>query len=897
MKIERAAATVLFALGAAHMSAQQAPVFSSSVEVTSIDASVVDDRGKPISDLRPPDFTVHVDGSTRRVVSVQWVPLATGPSRSVAPAPAGYTSNQNATPGRLIVLAVDQPHIPFGDNAGVLGTMTGFIDRLEPSDRIAAVALGAGGLVMPFTGDRERVKQALGQINGADRDDDLPVQYDLSLAESIQIVNGNAPTIDEVVDRECVGLTGVQRGVCQNQVASDAAGNVQMARASGAQTIAGLRSLIHGLASVDAPKTVILVSERLPIVDQEELDLTELGALAGAARVSIYVVQLDPQAINAQLRRAGPVRAEDRLLSGSGLDLLAAASRGSLLRLTGDGKAQFDRIAAEMSGYYLLGLETEASDHDGRTHSVSVAVNRRGATVRSRRQLPVTTADSAKKPLAPKDAVVAALTSPFIASSLPLRVATFSVREPETSKVQVIVHADIGDAYANTEPISVGYTLVDEKTGRQVIGEEADARLSPAMRGVPSALQFVTSISTDPGDYRLTLAAADGDRVGTVEHHVHAGLVSAGNGLSLSELMVGGPASASDSRLRPTVGYSVAFGVLQAYLEAYGPTDNQPGVKYDVAATEDGPALLEAEAPPVVAGDRRTIFNQMIRVNDLPAGPYVLRASIVSGGQIVQTLTRPFEIDAPAVLMTSAAVPTAATTATDVYLPVPDEQLVRKFQRESAARGETLQDFRATVAAPARAAFDEGAKALASGDYVRAEQSFKSAIRPDSDVTAPMAYLAAVYAATGNDPQAAGAWQTTLIDGGRFPQIYEWLGDTLIRSHELAEARTVLEEAQSKWPADVRFAKPLALLYAVFGQGREAVRTLERWINAHPDDASAEALGVEWMFRLHEAGAIARTPSDDLNLAHNWADAYTKTKGPQAALVKEWMKAIENLKM
>jgi hypothetical protein len=91
----------------------------------------------------------------------------------------------------------------------------------------------------------------------------------------------------------------------------------------------------------------------------------------------------------------------------------------------------------------------------------------------------------------------------------------------------------------------------------------------------------------------------------------------------------------------------------------------------------------------------------------------------------------------------------------------------------------------------------------------------------------------------------------------------------------------------------VRFTKPLALLYAVFGQGKEAVRTLERWIDAHPDDASAQALGVEWMFRLHEAGASARTPADDLKLAREWADAYTRTKGPQVALVKEWMGALE----
>jgi cytochrome c-type biogenesis protein CcmH/NrfG len=156
-----------------------------------------------------------------------------------------------------------------------------------------------------------------------------------------------------------------------------------------------------------------------------------------------------------------------------------------------------------------------------------------------------------------------------------------------------------------------------------------------------------------------------------------------------------------------------------------------------------------------------------------------------------------------------------------------------------------------------------------------------------------MAYLAAVYAATGNDAQAAGAWQTTMIDGGRFPEVYEWLADTLMRTRDLAEAKNVLEEAAAKWPGDIRFTKPLALVYAVFGQGREAVRTLERWIAAHPDDSGALSLGVEWMFRLHSAGALAHTAADDLKLARGWADEYAKTKGPQVALVREWMQALE----
>ncbi len=47
------------------LSAQQPPRFQSSVEVTTIDVTVVDDRGKPMPNLTPADFNVRIDGNRR----------------------------------------------------------------------------------------------------------------------------------------------------------------------------------------------------------------------------------------------------------------------------------------------------------------------------------------------------------------------------------------------------------------------------------------------------------------------------------------------------------------------------------------------------------------------------------------------------------------------------------------------------------------------------------------------------------------------------------------------------------------------------------------------------------------------------------------------------------------
>jgi hypothetical protein len=50
---------------------------------------------------------------------------------------------------------------------------------------------------------------------------------------------------------------------------------------------------------------------------------------------------------------------------------------------------------------------------------------------------------------------------------------------------------------------------------------------------------------------------------------------------------------------------------------------------------------------------------------------------------------------------------------------------------------------------------------------------------------------------------------------------------------------------------------------------------------------------VEWIYQLRQSNLSARTPAEDVKLARGYADAYLKAKGPQAALVKQWMDALE----
>jgi len=68
------------------------------------------------------------------------------------------------------------------------------------------------------------------------------------------------------------------------------------------------------------------------------------------------------------------------------LDQFASAAGGQRLYVpVGGGDFALDRVLRESSGYYLLGVQPEEIDRDGKPRELKVKVNRRGATVRSRK--------------------------------------------------------------------------------------------------------------------------------------------------------------------------------------------------------------------------------------------------------------------------------------------------------------------------------------------------------------------------------------------------------------------------------------------------------------------------------------------------------------------------------
>ena len=627
-------ALALIAAQALQAQDQQPPRFQSGVEVVTVDVTVVDGDGRPVRGLRPADFVVEVDGQPRRVVSAQWIALTPespaaipGASRSgtAVPLPAPYSSNEQPTGGRLIVLFIDRFNIRFEGMVALRPAIDGFLDRLQPSDRVALVIDGYGTATnLPFTTDRERIKAAVGRIAG-------------------------------------------QRGVAPG--------------GSGPDWRHALRELLTGLKKIDAPKTVLFVSEGFPAGAADEpllADtrpfLVELEHLAAESRTIIYSLRLDPRVQDirwqTQDTRLGPDLTEppasnrsapagqgapnlggprempgpanaatpDRGDGGGGLYSVAAVTGGSMFTIVMKADSAFARIDSELSGYYLLGVEADPSQRDGKPHAIKVDVTRGGATVRSRRSLIVSA--PANRARSAEEALLPAFSSPTPIAGLPMRVASFAMRGPGGKDVQLMIHAEVGADYTEQKTVVLGFVIAGP--GDKVVQRRAgNSTLRPSIPGEASALQMTTSVNLPPGDYTMKLAVADGDRIGSVEHPVHARLGRIGT-VVVSDLVVGGLTTAKPV-MPPPIDATVTTDYLQGIIEAYGSTAAAVTGRLDVAASLDGPALATAPIAAVPAGTDRAVLGQVLSIRNLRPGRYVLRAVLALPNVAPQTIIRTFE--------------------------------------------------------------------------------------------------------------------------------------------------------------------------------------------------------------------------------------------------------------
>lgn len=375
------------------------PTFRAATDLIVVETQVVNSDGRPIPSLQPSDFRVKVGGRERKVVSATFVQYTDGTEGLTAsrvagtggPLPAGVPPPDE---GRIFVIAVDE--YSFRDNQLLpqLQETHAFLDRLQPEDQVALYGFPTGRTLINLTRDREVIRKALSPALGGYG---VPKSaYNLSASEIIDLTAGDREVLSIVVARECSGLDRV----CPSAVLAEARMLAAEHEGRASTSLRGLRDLFKSLAPIPGRKTVVLLTggmlegDRVGGRPSIASRATQAGRDAALANATLYVIHRDDHFLEAMSvskgRGARAPNIRDTAQMAAGLEFLAGAANGHLINVSaGTSEFAFSRVLRETAAYYILGVEPEARDRDGKVHYIEVSVPEHKSTVRHRTTLAI----------------------------------------------------------------------------------------------------------------------------------------------------------------------------------------------------------------------------------------------------------------------------------------------------------------------------------------------------------------------------------------------------------------------------------------------------------------------------------------------------------------------------
>jgi VWFA-related protein len=625
----------------AFLEGQSPAQFRTGVELVTVDLIATDSSGLPITDLKPGDLTLKVDGKNRPIQSLQFVKLS-DPTRApqaipaaAAPAlPSPFASNTDPV-ARSFIFVIGHELIHPGNERPSIDAARRFLDRLQPEDRVGLITMPRGKVEADLSTDRAAVRKALDGITGhAPR---RSSRFEFSTAEAFAAFNlRNGSDLDrdavaEMKNRECSG-SSAERVPCEAAVVGAATDFARELKNTARDTVRGLTELIGGLSAIEGTKSIVFVAEGLPTTRDELLDMEDLGRAADLARVRMFVVQANRPLYDIGRRKAPADEAGDIAFVTTGLESVAGVTGGELFRPSAGVDAVLTKINNVTSAFYLLAFEPTEKERDGKYHKLQVTMSRPGVTLRARSGFQI--ANRAESALPASAAPLAGLLRDNLRTyrDLPLRAAAFSFRDTTSDQIKVLV---LADSPGGGTLSSAAFALINEGGGR---GAEWAADANEI-----GGATVVTAGAVPEGRYRARVAASDTlGRRGVVDVPLTAELVELGAAPSVvaSSLM---PGVMANGGFQPRLSLAGA-GAITGFLELYNVPllGGSPTVRLELAATPDGPALASAEMTVATAApaDRRIARGTVTVPATAPTGDLILRATVSLDGRTLGSLTR-----------------------------------------------------------------------------------------------------------------------------------------------------------------------------------------------------------------------------------------------------------------
>ena len=543
-----------------------------------IDFRALTDEGQQVSDLKPEDVTLKVNGKPRQIQSLGvFRGTASDSTSGGSTFPPPYATNVVGREGRVIHLLIDDDSIAPGREIDVREAVRMLASELAPGDRLGVLTTQGQVNLRPID-DLPRIRAAVDGIGGrgtpneTDADAQCRTTRVLAALGSMLALTAGAPTTIVVFS---AGLT--PPGVKQVRIgARDGSGT----------------------------------NDACPVTP----DLFEnIGAVASTARADLYLFHLT----QAMARRSAT--------QDAGFESLAGVTGAEFARIGASPQPAISRLLRETAAYYEATFEPEASERNGQAYRVEMQSPRARVKLRARPLVTIDKPTVVKSGVSPKDM----LRVQGEYHDLPLRLAGYTSRTPGSDEVKIVALFEGLDANVRIAAASVG--LFDEKNTlkKQWTAQGADLEKRPVMAALAAA----------PGTYRVRVAAIDASgRAGSTDYELEAA-VSRADPLRLSALVLGSQQQGGGfaPRLQFTT-EPIAIGLL----EIYGvPKGGAVTVDLDVVSSPGAAPLASAQTTvsPGKSDDMRVAFGGF-SIADLAPGDYLMRATVSLDGKPVGRVVR-----------------------------------------------------------------------------------------------------------------------------------------------------------------------------------------------------------------------------------------------------------------
>ena len=372
--------------------AQKPLTFRTRIDSVSVDVTVTDRQGKPVTDLTPADFEVREAGKVQTIDTFKLIAADVAEPATPLRDITSFSDQAREVAddrNRIFLIFLDDYHVRQSNSMRVREQLARFVSNLGSRDLVAVLYPLTPVAAATFTRNHSSTAGAIMNFWGR--------KYDYSPKNLYEERYQGLPPEQQERMRNDLTLFGLEQ-------ACIFLGTLREGRKTLLFVSEGLSGTLPAGTNVQGtivkPMGGQSQSQSFFASTQLLSQMQQVFAAAGRANTSIFT--LDPRGLaTSEFDISDTVRYEqDKAVLQESMDslrVLADQTDGRAIVNRNDPIPELQRMMRELSAYYLLGYTSTVAPRDGKFHQIQVRVKRPGLEVRARKGYWAYTAEEVEK--------------------------------------------------------------------------------------------------------------------------------------------------------------------------------------------------------------------------------------------------------------------------------------------------------------------------------------------------------------------------------------------------------------------------------------------------------------------------------------------------------------------